>query len=297
VAKAWYSSIEATQQYDLALRIQEAIDRSAEIVEENFKRGISRALDVRLIRANVATNAITVEQRLRARDAAIRNLETLIGRYPANELAVATQLPELQGTVPAGLPSELLLRRPDVLAAERRLAAAEQRKYESSKARIPSFSLTLNRGTNARELGDVFDYMDLRTWSQSLNLSQPIFQGKRLKANFERSKALYAQSLANYSSTVLTAFREVENALTAQASYGRDIELQRVATEESLEAETLAWEQYERGLADITTALDAVRRSIAAQRSLIQVSNQQLQSRIDLYLSLGGGFDIESSEN
>jgi len=296
VAKAWYSAVEATQQYELALKILEAFERSAEIVEENFKRGIARALDVRLIRANVAGNAVSVEQRKRTRDAAVRNLETLIGRYPANELAVVSELAILKGAVPAGLPSELLLRRPDVMAAERRLAAAEQRKFESSKARIPSISLTLNRGTSSRELSDVFDVMDRRTWGQVLNLTQPIFRGKQLKANYKRSKAQYEQSLANYSSTVLTAFREVENSLNAQASFRRDLELQRIATEESIEAEELAWEQYERGLADITTALDSVRRSIASRRSLIQVSNQQLQSRIDLYLSLGGGFELEAPE-
>ena len=297
VAKAWYSAIEATQQYELSLKILEAFERSAEIVEENFRRGIARALDVRLIRANVAANAVSVEQRMRARDAAIRNLETLVGRYPANEIAVATELPSLNGGVPSGLPSELLLRRPDVLAAERRLAAAEQRKFESSKARLPSFSLTLNRGTSSAELEDILDITDRRVWSQIFNVSQPIFQGKRLQANYQQSKAQYEQSLANYSTTVLTAFREVENALNAQSSYERDLELQRVATEESIEAEKLAWEEYERGLVDITTALDSVRRSITTQRSLIQVSNQQLQSRIDLYLSLGGGFGLDTSDN
>ncbi len=293
VAQAWYSAIEANQQLDLAERTLEAFEQSQQVVEDNFKRGIARALDVRLIRANVASNRSTYQQRLRQRDSAIRLLETLLGRYPARELEVASELPSLNGSVPAGLPSDLILRRPDVLAAERRLAASEQRKFESSKSRIPSFNITANRGTSSREFDEIFDLMDNRVWSQVFNLTQPLFQGRRLAANYKRSVANYEQSVANFGNTVLMAFREVENALTAQVSYESDYEAQRVAAEESIAAEELAWEEYGRGLANITTVLDAVRRSINAQRSLIQVSNQRLQSRIDLYLALGGGFDFE----
>ncbi|MGY8692929.1 MAG: efflux transporter outer membrane subunit [Verrucomicrobiia bacterium] len=298
VAQSWYSAIEAKQQFDLAERTQEALESSAVIVEENFKRGIARALDVRLVRANVASNRSTLETRLRNRDSSVRLLEVLLGRYPGNELKVATELPQISGPVPAGLPSELLLRRPDVVSAERDLAATEQRKFETSKARIPSLNLSLSRGTSSRELEDIFDIMDRRVWNQSLNIAQTIFQGGRLKSSFKRAKANYETSLANYSSTVLTAFREVENALNNQSSYERDHDLQKIAAEESAAAEQLAWEEYGRGLSTITTALDAVRRNITAQRALIQVSNQRVQSRIDLYLALGGGFDFEpTAEN
>ena len=91
--------------------------------------------------------------------------------------------------------------------------------------------------------------------------------------------------------------REVENALNNQSSYERDYASQKIAAEESAAAEELAWEEYGRGLTTITTALDAVRRNITAQRSFIQVSNQRVQSRIDLYLALGGGFDVDVDSN
>ncbi|MEM9157824.1 MAG: TolC family protein [Verrucomicrobiota bacterium] len=293
-AKAWYAAIEASQQHELAHQTLESIRSSSEIVEENFKRGIARALDVRLLRANVASNESTLETRLRARDAAIRNLETLLGRYPAKELKIASELPEIKGSVPAGLPTDLLLRRPDVLAAERDLAALEQRKFEAKKAFLPNISTTLSRGTRVGEREDLFELMDFRTWSKRLDVSVPVFQGRRLSASAKRAKANYEQSLADFANTALTAFREVENALANQDSFARDYEFQKVARDESVAAEELAWEQYGRGLSDITTALDAVRRSISAQRSFIQVSNQRIQGRIDLYLALGGGFDFES---
>lgn len=293
VARAWYDAIEAAQQYELELRILEAIRSGQQIVEENFESGIARALDVRLVRANVADSESSLEQRRRSRDAAIRSLETLLGRYPANEMAVAASLPSIDPAMPVGLPSELLLRRPDVIAAERRLAAAEQRKFEAGKARLPSIDLALTRGTSSSDVSEIFEYMERRIWSQSLNIAQTLFQGGRLKADHERAKALNDQALADYAAVVLTAVREVEDALAAQRSLQLDYAAQKVAADESVHAEALAWEEYGRGLSDITTALDAVRRSIESQRSLIQVSNQRLQSRIDLYLALGGGFELE----
>lgn len=291
VAKAWYAAVEANQQFELEERILEALTESSRIVEENFASGIAGALDVRLVRANLASSRSSLEQRRRSKDAAIRNLETLLGRYPERELDVVAEFPEISGEIPSGIPSELLLRRPDVIAAERRLAASEQRKFESSKARLPSVNLNLTRGTNASTVEDMFELVENRIWSQSLSVAQTLFQGGRLKANFDRARALYEQNLASYSQTVLTAFREVENALSNQESYAQDFEALQEAARESVEAEELAWSEYASGLTGITTVLDSVRRSITAQRSFIQVANQRIQSRIDLYLALGGGFE------
>lgn len=291
VAKAWYAAVEANEQFELEKRILEALTESSQIVEENFASGIAGALDVRLIRANLASSKSSLEQRRRTKDATTRTLETLLGRYPKSEIEIATGFPEIPVGIEAGLPSDLLLRRPDVLAAERRLAAAEQRKFETSKARLPSFDLSLSRGTSASEVDGIFEFIENRIWSQSLTIAQTLFQGGRLRANYQRSKAQYEQSVETYAQTVLTAFREVEIALANQDSYAADYEALKVAAEESVEAEKLAWEEYSSGLTDITTVLDSIRRSITAQRSYIQVANQRIQSRIDLYLALGGGME------
>lgn len=295
-AQAWYNAIEAQQLLEFSERTLDAFLSSQRIVEEGFERGLGGALDVRLVRANVSSAASNREAALRAQQAAVRNLEQLLGRYPDNELKIATTWPEIDPTIPAGLPSELLLRRPDLLAAERQLAAAEQRKFAAKKAMLPNLSLTLTRGTSTADAADVFDFDSAKIWSRIWSVSLPIFQGGELKANSARAQALHRQAIANYTEVALTAFREVENALSAQSSFQRDYALQKVATEESVAAEKLAWEQYENGLSDITTVLDSVRRSIAAQRSLIQVTNQRIQSRIALYLALGGGFAVDQPE-
>jgi multidrug efflux system outer membrane protein len=289
-AKAWYNLVEAEQQLTLAKQILEAFETSVRIVEEGFASGISSALDVRLVRANLASAGSTYELRLRSRDAEVRTMEIILGRYPSGEFKAADAWPTIRADVPAGLPTELLLRRPDVLAAERDLAAAQQRKFVAKKAMLPSLDLTLTRGTSDTATDNLLDLDTRRVWSRVWNLSQPLFQGRRLKANAERAEANHRLAVANFTSVAITAFKEVEDALGEQGSFLRDYELQQVGTEESVAAEVLAWERYESGLANITTALDAVRRSIAAQRSLIQITNQRIQSRIDLYLALGGGF-------
>ncbi|GAB5560263.1 MAG: efflux transporter outer membrane subunit [Synoicihabitans sp.] len=292
-AQAWYNAIEAEQQLALAKRTLDAFNESQRIVEEGFAQGIGSALDVRLIRANLASAASSYELRLRNLDSAVRNLEVLLGRYPKGDLEVAKDWPEIGYTVPPGLPSDLLLRRPDVLAAERELAAAQQRKFEAKKAMLPNLSITLTRGTNEREVDNLLDLDQGRVWSRIWSVSQPLFQGGRLKANKNRAEANHRLAIANFTTTALTAFREVEIALREQSSYSRDFELQQIAAEESQAAEELAWEQYESGLVGITTVLDSVRRSLNAQRSLITTTNRRIQSRIDLYLALGGGFSFD----
>ena len=186
------------------------------------------------------------------------------------------------------------MRRPDLIAAERRLAADATLVKATKKARLPGIVLTGSGGTSSRELGDVFNE-DFKVWSLNYNLGMPIFQGGRLLALEKRIIAIYEQSLANFAQTALIAYSEVESALIDQDSLRRDEEAQQLAVIEYTAAEELAWEQYNRGLVDIITVLESQRRLFNAQRALIQVANQRIQSRIDLYLALGGGFaqDIE----
>jgi len=294
VAKAWYAAVEAEQQLALERRILESLSDSSRIVEESFSSGIAGALDVRLVRANMASSRSALEQRRRSRDATARALETLLGRYPSNEIALAAGFPEIEPEAHVGIPSELLLRRPDIIAAERRLAAAEQRKFEAGKARLPSFDFTFNRGTSAEDLDGVFDFVGNRIWSQSLSVAHTLFAGNRLKANHRRARALHEQATASFVQTVLTACREVEDALSEQDSYALDYAALKEAASESVAAEELAWDEYSSGLVDITTVLDAARRSISAQRASIRVANLRIQSRIDLYLALGGGVEARS---
>ena len=291
-AKAWFNAVEADLQVRLASETLQSFEDNLATVEQRFRAGLSKALDVRLTRANVAVALSSLQSRHRQRDAANRGLETLLGRYPAQHIKVAASLPSINTGVPAGLPSELLQRRPDIVAAERRFAASGFRLKESRKALLPSFSLTSGGGTSTDEFDDLLN-TDFRIWNLGANIAQPVFQGRRLKANAKRFRALRDQALAEYASAALTAFREVEIALAAESYLAAQEAALKTASEESIEAEQLAWDAYQSGLDNIITVLEAQRRSFDSRRQHLQITNQRLQNRIDLYLALGGNFTAE----
>ena len=177
----------------------------------------------------------------------------------------------------------------DLIAAERRLLAAGERLQQARKNRLPSFQLTANGGTSSDELKGLLD-PDFLVWSLLGNLVQPVFQGGRLRAEQELALARSDEVLNNYAQTILTALREVETALDAEAYLADQENALETATREAKEAELLAREQYAAGLTDIVTLLETQRRSFNSESSLLEINNQRLQNRIDLYLSLGGEF-------
>lgn len=295
-AQAWFNAVETELQVRLADKTLHSFEDNLSIIQERFERGISPALDLRLTRANVASARRNLEQRQRFRDSAVRNLEVLLGRYPSHQLGLADRMPSVVREVPAGLPSDLLRRRPDLIAAERRLAAADRGLSASKRALLPAIRLTSGGGASTREFRDLLD-TDFKVWNLGVNLAQPLFLGGRVRASIRRSRARYQQALARFGQTALTAFREVEGALSAEVFLANEEAALLTAADESIEAENLAWDQYQKGLSGIITVLESQRRSFNAQRSLLQITNQRLQSRVDLYLALGGDFGQLSAES
>lgn len=287
---AWFNAVEAELQVRLSEQTLKSFQTNLTVIEQGFDRGVNAALDVRLTRANVANARASLRQREQQRDAAIRTLESLMGRYPENKLGAASKLPRISREVPVGLPSQLLNRRPDILAAERRLAAADERFKAARKDLLPTISLSSNGGTQSSELRDILD-PDSNVWGFAANLAAPIFLGGRLRAVARSNQANVEAAIADYTRTALNAFREVETALAA-AGFLREREAALLAAaEESARAEQLAWSEYQRGLVDIITVLESQRRSFNARSALILISNQRLQNRLNLHLALGGDFD------
>jgi NodT family efflux transporter outer membrane factor (OMF) lipoprotein len=287
VAQAWFTAIEARRQAELALETLNSFEANLATVEERFGRGLSPALDLRLTRANVAAARGVHAQQQRLADASVRQLEVLLGRYPSGKLVPSPELPALDTGIPAGLPSDLLLRRPDIVAAGQRVAASDARLAESQRALLPSISLTARYGRASADLDNILkDSFDV--WSLAGNIAAPVFQGGRLRANVDFSETRQREALANYRDTALTAFREVESTLAAEAFLRDQLEALRIGSEESTGARQLAEERYERGLVDIITVLESQRRAFTARSSLLAVHNQLLQNRLALYLALGG---------
>lgn len=290
VTKAWFNHIESTRQLELAQDTAQTYASNLRTIEKRYQRGVSSSFDLRLVRAQAATSRAAVHNRRAQSQAAARQLEIVLGRYPSGSIISTNTLPQLSDTPPAGLPSELLERRPDVLAAQHRLASTLLQNRATQKNWLPRIALTGDAGTSSEELSDLLD-QDFSIWSVFGDVTAPIFQAGRLKAERLQSDALASGQIAQYQNTVLVAFQEVERALSSEADL-KELETQiAVAAEENEGAAEQSIRLYERGLIDITSALDAQRRSFDAQSQLINARNQRLQNRIDLYLALGGNFE------
>jgi NodT family efflux transporter outer membrane factor (OMF) lipoprotein len=290
--KAWLAAIEARQQVRLAQATVESYRRTAEQVRDRYKRGIRPSLDLRLALSNLSSAQVVVSQRREQADRAARQLEILLGRYPEGKLTVPEDLPGMPATLPAGLPAELVMRRPDLAAAERRAAAANARVKQARRLLYPSFSLTGSGGTASQELRDLTDG-DFRVWSLAANLLQPIFQGGRLRAGIKLAEARSQEELAHYASMALKAFSEVESALAAESWLNLQEADQQEAMRQAIAARRLAEDRYRTGLADFITVLEAQRRQFEAESHYLSVRRLRLSNRANLYLALGGGFQVK----
>ncbi len=288
--KAWFAIAEAQQQLRLAEASVASFRASAEQVRERFEEGLRPALDVRLALSNLANAEALREQRGQQFDAAVRQLEVLMGLYASGALAMPSDLPDAPATIPGGLPAELVRRRPDVVAAERRIAAARQRLRVAQRDLYPRISLTANTGTATGALQDLVK-RDFGVWTLLGNVIQPLLQGGRLRAAVDRAEARAAEELAIYANTALQAFSEVETALAAEEYLVARERYLAVSAEQSRAAEIIADDRYRTGLDDYITVLESQRLALQAEGDLIAARRQRLENRVDLYLALGGGFD------
>ncbi|MEW6741217.1 MAG: efflux transporter outer membrane subunit [Planctomycetota bacterium] len=287
--KVWLAIGEAVQQVALAEQTVSSFRESSDEVWSRYERGLRSSLDVRLSLSNLADAEALLQRRQRELDRVTRQLEILLGRYPGRAVEIPEGLPEMPPAIPAGLPSELVSRRPDLVAAERRLAASNARLDAAEGALYPRFSLTASGGTASEELEDLLD-LDYRVWSLVGNLTQPLFEGGRLRAAVDLSRASVEEVLARYVSALLKAYGEVETALSAEHFYAAQVERQGEATHHAIAAQKLAEDRYRAGIENYITVLESQRRAVSNESNLLTARRQQLENRVDLYLALGGGF-------
>ena len=289
VAQAWFALIEARQQRELADRDVEARESNLRVTERRYERGVASSLDVRLSRSALGSSQANLALRQRLEQEASRALEVLLGRYPAAELEAAASLPNLPALAGAGAPGDILARRPDLIAAEKRMESAGLRARAARKQMLPQITLTSQAGTSGPVMADLVDPKRL-AGNLAGGLLQPLFQGGRLLANSKRARAAAEASLFNYAETVLVAYQEAENALAAEALLAAREDALRLAFEEAAAAEELTERRYASGAATIFNLLDAQTRRISAEGQYIQAQQQRVSNRVQLYLAVGGDF-------
>lgn len=294
LAKVYFGVVEAVQQVELLERTLASRERTHDRVVARYRRGVATALEVRQARAQIAAVEASLAAQQQALDGLRRQMEVLLGRYPAGEIEAARGLPALPRLPSTGVPADLLARRPDLRAAEYRAIASSQRIRAARRSLYPTFRLDGSSGTSSGELGDLLDG-DFSVWSLAAGLLQPLLSGGRLRAGLDLVTAGLDAAEANWLQTALAAFAEVESGLAAERMLAERTEaLERAATE-SREAERLAEGRYRQGLVGYLQVLDSQRTSFESERQLLAARRQQLESRTDLILALGGGLDREAA--
>jgi NodT family efflux transporter outer membrane factor (OMF) lipoprotein len=290
VAKSWFLATEARLQKAIAEDAVSAAQRRVSLAEDRLRVGNGDEYDVTLANAALATYRDAVAGLDLARQQALRALESLAGRYPAAAADVPPELVAMPGPVPVGMPSELLERRPDVVAAERRVAAAFYRVEEAKAARLPRITLTAAITSISSDLF-VLKQQDNPVWSLGAALLQPIFLGGQLRSQLEIRTAEQKQAVAEYGRIGARAFAEVENALSAEfALQEREAMLQRAVAENARGLE-LANVRYRVGIVDLRAVQQQSLALYASRTALLRVQTERLVQRVNLYLALGGGFE------
>lgn len=285
-AKSWFLAVENKMQVELAEENIELFERNLSLARARYNAGMTSELDIHLARFQLASGEEFLRQVRSGYELAVRSLEVLLGRYPAAEMKLATELAAVPPPVAAGIPAEILEQRPDLVAAERQVAAAFYTIQVAEAARLPSLSLTGSTGTASSDLRDAISAPD-PFWNLAAGLFAPIFAGGDLKANVEIATSQQKAALHQYVGAVLRAFNEVETALSNEA-YLREAEhYQEIAVQEIDDGLRQALVQYDVGLIDFTSILQIQQNQVAVQRNLLGLRNSRLANRINLYLSLG----------
>jgi multidrug efflux system outer membrane protein len=255
--------------------------------------GDTSELDVAKARTELAIVQAEAESVRRVRAQQDHALAILLGKAPAQFTLAPTPLHPTTVIVPAGLPSDLLERRPDIAQAQRQLAAASARVGVAKAAFFPKLVLTGSGGYASNELSELFKWSS-RSWLLGplvgTALSLPIFDGGRNKANLARADAGYETQVANYRQQVLVGFQEVENNLSALRTLDRQIGFQNEAIASAKRASHLAEVRYSNGSASYFEVIDAQRTSLAAERSQSQSMGQRSVASVGLIRALGGGW-------
>jgi NodT family efflux transporter outer membrane factor (OMF) lipoprotein len=290
VAKSWFLATEARLQRSIAEDMARSSERLLGLAGDRLRVGKGDAYEVALARANLQTYRDVVQQLDLSYQQALRALEALAGRYPAAAAEVPARLAARPGPVPAGMPSELLERRPDVVAAERRVAAAFYRAEEARAARLPRISLTAS-GTSVSSDLFVLKSHDNPVWSAGASLLVPIFTGGALESQVEIRTSEQKVAVADYGRIGARAFGEVENALSSEFALDARGGVLRQAVAENERALELANVRYRVGSVDLRAVQQQQLAVYAARTSLLRVQGEQLVQRVNLHLALGGGWD------
>jgi NodT family efflux transporter outer membrane factor (OMF) lipoprotein len=290
VARAWFLAAETAQQQVLAERMANEASKFVDLTDQRWRVGAGTETDVLVARTNLANYRDAAQQVALAHRQALRALELLAGRYPSATLQARTELAAFPGPAPAGVPLDMLNRRPDLFAAERRVAAAFDLVGEANRAFFPNVSISAGYGRISRNAEQLEGLSDATTASGSVTAVVPLYAGGALTGQVALRTAQQREALADYTRRALKALDEVEDALNAEQTLSAREDILQSAATDSRRATGLEETAYRIGKSDLRAVVQRQLAANATEVALLAVRRERLVRRVDLHLALGGDF-------
>ena len=267
--------------------------RALQITQNRYDAAIAQKSDVLQAQTTLANAQADLAALRQQRAQLFHAMAVLAGQPPASfTLPAGDWNAKAVPAVPVGLPSDLLQRRPDIAAAERRVAVANANIGIARAAYFPSLTLSGNANQGATRLGDLFNASSF-AWSLGISLAETIFDGGARTARVEEAQASWKQAVAQYRQTVLSAFSAVEDQLSAASSLEQQQALRKVASQAADQTEQQMQNRYAQGLVAYTDVVTAQASALSARRALMQVSLNRQTAAINMVAALGGGWSTQ----
>jgi NodT family efflux transporter outer membrane factor (OMF) lipoprotein len=296
VASSWLALVADQELIELTRQTLATREESLRLARLRFDNGVTSELDFRLAQSLAETARVTLAQLTRQSAVDLNSLALLLGQpVPPDMTAQVTTASVSLPDLPAGTPSEVLTRRPDVRQAEQQLVAANASIGAARAAFFPRISLTAGVGTASTELSGLFKGGSWG-WTAAPQLLQPIFDAGRNRAGLASATAARDIAIAQYERSIQAGFREVSDALAGRATFGEQLRAQSAVAEAEAARYRLSELRYNNGIASYLDLLDAQRSLFAARQLLVQTRLQQLQNQVLLYRALGGGWSMPPPE-
>ena len=292
IAQDYFNLRSFDAQYDIVSRSVADYDRQVKLLKTQQQAGVVGNLDVLQAEALRDTAKSTQEDLKRQRDRMEHALAILAGKPPSTLTVAGADFSLVPPVVPAGLPADLLRRRPDVAEAEQNLIAANANVGVATANFYPVFTLTGAAGFESVDFQHLFDWQS-HIWQIGPNITVPLFEGGRLRGELEQTKQLFNQSLAAYRQQVLVAFQDVEDALSDLHHYADEADAVDVAVNSSSEYLRLSQIQYNNGIINYLTVIDAERTLLNNEITAAEIRNNRLVSTVLLIKAMGGGWDAQ----
>jgi outer membrane protein, multidrug efflux system len=290
VAKAWFTATQLTLNAGIATDMVSSANQLTSLAQDRKRVGVGTDAETAVARATARELEASQLQIELGRTQALRALELLVGRYPAAEVQARAELLAVPGPIAAGLPLQMLERRPDVIAAERRVAAAFNRVGEAKAARLPQITLSGNFGAFESEVLAIKEDFENPAGGFGARLLAPLYQGGAITAKVSIRTLQQKEALADYARVSLRAIGDVENALASSASLARRAALLTDALNDQTRALELTENQFRIGRADRRAVEQQRMNAQNARIALHNVRTDELAGRVNLHLALGGNF-------